>query len=59
MDLSHKYYEYISPIISAIDYEWASNEEVKQMINEIENIRDIDRLLIYFIMFSYYLRDDY
>jgi hypothetical protein len=21
MDLSHKYYEYISPIISAIDYE--------------------------------------
>ena len=59
MELIEKYTEQISPIISALDYEQISNKEVIEMIDDLENISDIDRLVIYFLMFSYFLKDDY
>ncbi len=59
MELTEKYTEQISPIISAIDYEWISDNEVKKIIYELKGISEIDRLIIYFLMFSYFLKDDY
>jgi len=59
MELTEKYTEQISPIISAIDYEWITDNEVKKIIYELKDISEIDRLIIYFLMFSYFLKDDY
>ena len=57
MELVDKYREKISPIISAIDYEWISNEEVAEWVINLEDTSNIDKRIIYFLMFWFFLKD--
>ena len=54
LDLNEKYFDELWPIISALDYEWISWEEALRMVDNLNNIKDIDKLLIKFLLIYYY-----
>jgi len=55
--LIDKYNEYIRPIVSDIDYEWISNDEVKNRINNLKWLSELDKYKINVIFFGYLLKD--
>lgn len=55
--LMDSYREYILPIVSDIDYEWISNDEVKNRIKNLKWITELDKLKISVVFFWYLLRD--
>ena len=54
LDLNEKYFDELWLIISALDYEWISWEEALRMVDNLSNIKDIDKLLIKFLLIYYY-----
>jgi len=57
MELNVKYRDEIWPIISAIDYEWMTKKEALNSVDDIENIEDIDKMLIKFLLLYFYKID--
>jgi len=53
-ELNKKYFNEMAPIISALDYDWISWEEAFEMVDKLENIREIDKVLIKFLLSVYY-----
>jgi len=54
LELDKKYFNELWPIISALDYDWISWEEAFEMVDKLENIREIDKVLIKFLLSVYY-----
>ncbi len=54
IELNKKYFDELWPIISALDYDWISSSQALEMVQDIENINDIDKILIKFLLIYYY-----
>jgi len=54
LELNERYFDELWPIISALDYDGISWEEALKMVDGLEDVKDIDKLLIRFLLIYYY-----